>query len=465
MPSIGDSLELTPKDLNKFNKKMTDEILDAQKNGWRGHVNRQGHVSMLAPDGKDTVVVSANANAVNQLLLGINRYRRRIGEKVDEAKEIAKDKASVPQKWPCARPTCPKVYATEEQLNIHIAVDHEKRIKCPDCNETFKAPNVVGRHRQLKHGYVSPHKAKRLEQEANRAKKKLNEEGKLTEEQREQIKTYLTKPEETTAVNMHEVLGMRTITAPMHQEIDEIRRDLGMEVTAGTLAHLMNDHAGTELPSPDDVKRLMEEGTMTKEEVQKLLHGSGESTGRDIQALMDGEGHNGAKFDPHFVHQMIANAPTEPIMDSMDEKSLITGKEHSLKNFEGNPLLRDRQDVVDGVIKDVLEGKLPNGYSDELPLEVLDSDEVFQLQDMKEEDRAVAIDEIHQHVSLASSVSAADIYRETTKTLKRATETIKQPNSITLDLEQIMDMDIRSVARVLKAAGMSLKLSSVPKED
>ena len=445
MPSIGDSLELTPKDLNKFNKKMTDEILDAQKNGWRGHVNRQGHVSMLAPDGKDTVVVSANANAVNQLLLGINRYRRRIGEKVDEAKEIAKDKASVPQKWPCARPTCPKVYATEEQLNIHIAVDHEKRIKCPDCNETFKAPNVVGRHRQLKHGYVSPHKAKRLEQEANRAKKKLNEEGKLTEEQREQIKTYLTKPEETTAVNMHEVLGMRTITAPMHQEIDEIRRDLGMEVTAGALAHLMNDHAGTEvttgskliddhirrhagteLPSPDDVKRLMEEGTMTKEEVQKLLHGSGESTGRD-----------GVKFDNHFVDRLIAEAPAEPIMDSMDEKSLITGKEHSLKNFEGNPLLRDRQDVVDGVIKDVLEGKLPNGYSDE----------------------------IHQHVSLASSVSAADIYRETTKTLKRATETIKQPNSITLDLEQIMDMDIRSVARVLKAAGMSLKLSSVPKED
>lgn len=404
MPSIGDSLELTPKDLNKFNKKMTDEILDAQKNGWRGHVNRQGHVSMLAPDGKDTVVVSANANAVNQLLLGINRYRRRIGEKVDEAKEIAKDKASVPQKWPCARPTCPKVYATEEQLNIHIAVDHEKRIKCPDCNETFKAPNVVGRHRQLKHGYVSPHKAKRLEQEANRAKKKLNEEGKLTEEQREQIKTYLTKPEETTAVNMHEVLGMRTITAPMHQEIDEIRRDLGMEVTAGTLAHLMNDHAGTELPSPEDVKRLMEEGTMTKEEVQKLLHGSGESTGRD-----------GVKFDNHFVDRLI-----------------------------------------DGT---------NDAISEDLPLEVLDSDEVFQLQDMSVEERAVAVDKIHQFNSINNTVSAADIYRETANKLQQTTEAVKQSNSITLDLEQIMDMDIRSVARVLQAAGMSLKLSSVPKED
>ena len=403
-PSIGDSLELTPKDLNKFNKKMTDEILDAQKNGWRGHVNRQGHVSMLAPDGKDTVVVSANANAVNQLLLGINRYRRRVGEKVDEAKEIAKDKASVPQKWPCARPTCPKVYATEEQLNIHIAVDHEKRIKCPDCNETFKAPNVVGRHRQLKHGYVSPHKAKRLEQEANRAKKKLNEEGKLTEEQRETIKTYLEEEAPKPTSERHEyVPGSSKL-------IDD---------------HILR-HAGTELPSPEDVKRLFEEGNMSAEEVQKLLHGSEELIGRD-----------GVKFDNNFVDRLIAEAPAEPIMDSMDEKSLITGKEHSLKNFEGNPLLRDRQDVVDGVIKDVLEGKLPSGYSDE----------------------------IHQHVSLASSVSAADIYRETTKTLKRATETIKQPNSITLDLEQIMDMDIRSVARVLKAAGMSLKLSSVPKED
>lgn len=401
MPSISDSLELTPKDLRNFNKKMTDEILQAQKDGWRGHVNRQGHVSMLAPDGKDTVVVSANENAVNQLMLGINRYRRRQGETV----EVVKEKTKVIQKWPCARPNCPKVYASEEHLNLHIAVDHEKRIKCPDCNETFKAANVVGRHRQLKHGYESPNKAKRKQQEANRAKKKLNEEGKLTEEQRETIKTYLEEEAPKPTSERHEyVPGSSKL-------IDD---------------HILR-HAGRDLPSPEDIKALMEEGTMTKEEAEKLLHASEHQVEPVQNAGADGAGEarksigraikdhmfrnvdpSGVKFDPHFVDRMIAEAPAEPVMDTMDAKSLVTGKEHSLKEIE-----------------------------------------------------------INQHVSITNNMSVADIYRQTTEQLKRATEAIKkvkQPQSIMLDLEQIMDMDIRSVARVLKAAGMSLKVSSVPIE-
>lgn len=368
MPSIGDSLELTPKDLRNFNKKMTDDILQAQKDGWRGHVNRQGYVSMLAPDGKDTVVISANSNAINQLMLGINRYRRRMGETVTVEE---KPKEKVPQKWPCARPGCPKVYASAEQLNVHIQVDHEKRFKCPECNETFKAPNVVGRHRQLKHGYVSPYKAKRKEQEANRAKKKLNEEGKLTEEQREAVKEY---------VGDHPIFGEKN----PKEEVDAVK-----------------------LPSPEDIAAVMA-GGLDEESARAILMGTEESTGRD-----------GVKFDPSIPFR---NLPTEPVMDSMPAEYVTR------RNSEAS--LKRTQEVVDGVVKDVLEGKLPNGYP------------------LVEEDA-------HGGVNLVKNPSVENNYR-----------LAREPQSVTLDLEQIMDMDIRTVARVLSAAGMKLELKSTPiKED
>ncbi len=381
MPSISESLELTPKDLRNFNKKMTDEILQAQKDGWRGHVNRQGHVSMLAPDGEDTVVISSNSNAINQLQLGINRYRRRTGKPVDDYRNKPKEKAKVDQKWPCARPECPKVYATAEQLNVHIQVDHEKRIKCPDCNKTFKAANVVGRHRQLEHGYVSPNKAKRKAQEAKREQKKLNAEGKLTEEQRAEVQ-----------------------------------------------AHVMGDVEKV-LPSAEDVKLLMK-GGMDEESARKFLQGSEEvSTGSKLiddhirrhsdetaSAILDAaEAHNaheakeligrdeygnhipdGVKFDPHFVGKFIEQSGHEPIIrDQMDEKDLIK------------------------------------------------SEDKFSLKH--------AVDHIP---------SPADIYRQTANQLNSINNTRKaDPGLLSLDLEPIMDMDVRDVARVLSALGLKLELS------
>lgn len=243
MPSIGDSLELTPKDLNKFNKKMTDEILQAQKDGWRGHVNRQGHVSMLAPDGKDTVVVSANHNAVNQLLLGINRYRRRIGETVEDPQP----KEKVSQKWPCARPTCPKVYATEQHLNDHIAVDHEKKLLCPEpgCHETRDSNQKLSIHRTHAHGYVSPNKAQRKKQEANRKAK--------------------AKTQEVVDQVVVEVLEGKRPNGYVENELTE---------------------EGTD--EEEDIALLMA-GGLDEEEAREFLQGASESTGRD-----------GLKFDPEI---------------------------------------------------------------------------------------------------------------------------------------------------------------------
>ena len=338
MPSIGDSLELTPKDLRNFNKKMTDEILQAQKDGWRGHVNRQGHVSMLAPDGKDTVVVSANQNAINQLLLGINRYRRRMGETVVE-EEV---KPKVPQKWPCARPTCPKVYATEEQLNIHIAVDHEKRIKCPDCNETFKAANVVGRHRQLKHGYVSPNKAKRKAQEAKRAQKDVE----LTGE-------------------------------PQN--------------TQGTIV--------------ETVEKVLQVGSEGAQE-------AGESTGRNIA--------DGVKFDPSI--SMRYGSDVDIKVDDVFVHYPMTPEQRALKD---------------------LAGKLIN--TEEVPS--------FE-----------ASPKFVQHISNPPKVvDAAAIYREAHNQLNNVRS--KEPQvHLSVDLEQIMDLDIRTVAQVLHAAGLKLTFSADRKD-
>ena len=69
---------------------------------------------------------------------------------------------------PCPRPGCNRVYASLEQLNVHINVDHEHKVKCPDCDYYAGSQRLVNIHRSKKHGYESPGKAKRLAQEARR---------------------------------------------------------------------------------------------------------------------------------------------------------------------------------------------------------------------------------------------------------------------------------------------------------
>ena len=61
--------------------------------------------------------------------------------------------------------------------------------------------------------------------------------------------------------------------------------------------------------------------------------------------------------------------------------------------------------------------------------------------------------------------TAEEIYRHTRNqlnTIQRVTQRPAVPQEVALNLDDIMDMDIRTVARVLHAAGMKLTLSSTP---
>lgn len=166
MVSIGDQLELKRSDLLNFPKDTVDLILEMQKDGWRGHRNSQGHVKMLAPDGKTHVMATSNKNSATYVRSGYNQYKKKHGEK-----KVNSSSQKVVQKWPCARPGCPKVYASEQQLSDHIMVDHEKKLLCPDkdCHEVRDTKQKLTIHMTHAHGYVSPRKAQRKKQEANRA--------------------------------------------------------------------------------------------------------------------------------------------------------------------------------------------------------------------------------------------------------------------------------------------------------
>lgn len=170
MPSIGDQLLMQRSDLLTFPRKTVDLILEMQKEGWRGHRNAQGHVKMLAPDGKTHVMATQNPNSPTYLRSGYNQYKKKQGKE-----EMNSPSPKQAQKWPCARPTCPKVYATEQQLNTHIAVDHEKMLVCEytNCFETRANKQKLSLHMTAKHGYVSPRKAQRKKQEAARADKEV----------------------------------------------------------------------------------------------------------------------------------------------------------------------------------------------------------------------------------------------------------------------------------------------------
>lgn len=168
MPSIGEMLELKRADLLSFPKETVDLILEMQKDGWRGHRNAQGHVKMLAPDGETYVMATQNPNSPKYVRSGYRQYKQK-----HKQEEVNSTLPKTTQKWPCARHYCPKVYASEEQLNRHIAVDHENKLMCEytNCFEVRDTKQKLSLHMTSAHGYVSPRKAQRKKQEANRKKR------------------------------------------------------------------------------------------------------------------------------------------------------------------------------------------------------------------------------------------------------------------------------------------------------
>ena len=150
-------------ELSAFKKDVQDALLELSAEGWVGRRGKGSHLYLRSADRETSGVVSpGNKNNVNYL----RQLRNRAAAPV---KEASMPTIGETVKVPCPRPGCNRVYASLEQLNVHINVDHEGRLKCPDCNETFAKANVLGQHRGLKHGYVSPTYEARKRQERKRA--------------------------------------------------------------------------------------------------------------------------------------------------------------------------------------------------------------------------------------------------------------------------------------------------------
>lgn len=336
MVSIGDQLELKRSDLLNFPKDTVDLILEMQKDGWRGHRNSQGHVKMLAPDGKTHVMATSNKNSATYVKSGYNQYKKKHGEK-----KVNSSSQKVVQKWPCARPGCPKVYASEQQLSDHIMVDHEKKLLCPDkdCHEVRDTKQKLTIHMTHAHGYVSPRKAQRKKQEANRAALAKAKEQAVKDEEQFQKGVEITK------------VGL-------------VRNERGFGETAAAII-----------------------------ETGKFLEGADESTGR--------------------------------IMDSIPVEHLVPQ--------EGKTSLKD----------------LARGHMlDEFPEFTATNEQPAFVQ--YSEGQVQTAEEIYRHT------------RNQLNVIDRITQRPTVPQEVTLNLDDIMDMDIRTVARVLHAAGMKLTLRSTP---
>lgn len=164
---VGEALKVTRDDIQDFPGDTIQLIMDLQKEGWRAQRSNRNHVMLLAPDGVSRYSASRNASSAKYLAEDVRRYKA--GEE-RQPPEVEEEKTVVPAspKFPCPQKDCQKFYASQEKLNIHIAVDHEGYLKCPDCDETRADLRRLNIHRTRTHGYVSPRKAQRKQQEANR---------------------------------------------------------------------------------------------------------------------------------------------------------------------------------------------------------------------------------------------------------------------------------------------------------
>lgn len=173
MPSVGELLQLTRKDMAGFPETSIKYVLELQKKDWKATRSNRSHIAVMSPDGMHRFGLSQKEGGLAYLKRDVRKYYAARGEEENEVVE-----KKVTTKFPCPRPECNKVYASLEHLDTHIAIDHEKRVACaePGCRETFKSKQVMGRHRQVKHGYQSPRYKERKAQEARRAQKKAEEE-------------------------------------------------------------------------------------------------------------------------------------------------------------------------------------------------------------------------------------------------------------------------------------------------
>ena len=184
MPSVGELLQLTRKDMAGFPETSIKYVLELQKKDWKATRSNRSHIAVMSPDGMHRFGLSQKEGGLAYLKRDVRKYYAARGEEENEVVE-----KKVTTKFPCPRPECNKVYASLEHLDTHIAIDHEKRVACaePGCRETFKSKQVMGRHRQVKHGYQSPRYKERKAQEARRAQKKAEEE--ITESREETADT------------------------------------------------------------------------------------------------------------------------------------------------------------------------------------------------------------------------------------------------------------------------------------
>ena len=158
--------EMTRAELRAFDAPVQDLLIEMMGEGWTGRRSRGSHIQLQGPDLTTRGAISpSNINNINYL-----RQLRNRGS-VGSVKP-AQPKQAV-KKFKCPRPDCYKVYASLEYLNAHINVDHEHKLKCPDCDYYGDSLRRVNLHRSREHGYESPKKAQRLRAAAERAEQKL----------------------------------------------------------------------------------------------------------------------------------------------------------------------------------------------------------------------------------------------------------------------------------------------------
>ena len=158
--------EMTRAELRAFDSATQDLLIEMMGEGWTGRRSKGSHIQLQGPDLATRGSISPsnrnNANYLRQL-----RNRGSVGSVKPAQPKQAVDKVK------CPRPGCYKVYASLEYLNAHINVDHEHKLKCPDCDYYGDSTRRVNLHRSKHHGYESPKKQQRLKAEAKRKEQKL----------------------------------------------------------------------------------------------------------------------------------------------------------------------------------------------------------------------------------------------------------------------------------------------------
>ena len=153
--------EMQRSELRAFDTPVQDLLIAMMGEGWTGRRSKGSHIQLQGPDLTTRGAISpsnnSNVNYLRQL-----RNRGSVGSVKPAQPKQAVDKVK------CPRPNCYRVYASLEHLNVHINVDHEHKLKCPDCSYYGNSTRQVNLHRSKNHGYESPRKAQRLKAQAKR---------------------------------------------------------------------------------------------------------------------------------------------------------------------------------------------------------------------------------------------------------------------------------------------------------